>query len=108
MKDQVEAEAGIKSEGQGSRVQWLIRSGPLIPPRFLVGQDDMSRSKAGGADPVAYQHKFFCEQVLYRALKTKTELMTNFQTEWKDGLRLGHVRSSNEVLIGTTEGVVGP
>ena len=46
------------------------------------------------------------EKVWYKELKTKTEHRDKLETEWKQGLWLGHPRSSNEIYIGTREGVV--
>ena len=46
------------------------------------------------------------EKVWYKELKTKAEHRDKLETEWKERLRLGQSRSSNEIYIGTREGVV--
>ena len=39
-------------------------------------------------------------------MRTKTERKDKLETEWKEGLWLGHSRNSNEIYIGTKGGVV--
>ena len=39
-------------------------------------------------------------------LTNKSERIAKLETELKEGVLLGHARSSNEILIGTREGVV--
>ena len=48
----------------------------------------------------------FGETVLYRESKTQNEKKEAMEVKWREGLWLGHVRSSQEVLIGTEDGVV--
>ena len=48
----------------------------------------------------------FGEKVWFKGLRKKSELLAKLESQWKEGLWLGHARSSNEILIGTREGVV--
>ena len=50
--------------------------------------------------------ELFGEKVWFKELKTKAEQKDKAETEWFEGLWLGHARSSNETLIGTRQGVV--
>ena len=45
----------------------------------------------------------FGETVMYKKLKKKKNIL---DTDWEQGLWLGHARTSTEILIGTSEGVV--
>ena len=49
----------------------------------------------------------FGEKVLYRQSKRPGERKEAMEVKWREGIWLGHARSSQEVLIGTEEGVVG-
>ena len=46
------------------------------------------------------------EKVWYKEVREGKERRNQLETEEKEGIWLGHARSSNEALIGTREGVV--
>ena len=46
------------------------------------------------------------EKVWYKQIRKNKNQEDKLQTEWFEGIWLGHNRSSNEILIGTPEGVV--
>ena len=48
----------------------------------------------------------FAEKVWYKEMRDNKRHEAKLESEWKEGLWLGHQRSSNEMVIGTTEGVV--
>jgi hypothetical protein len=48
----------------------------------------------------------FGEAVWYRELRVIKDRKNKYETEWRDGIWLGHSRRSNEHIIGTVEGVV--
>ena len=106
MKDQVETEAAVKLEGRDNIVQWLVRWGAMVPSRFLVGKDGKTPFERRRGRTCNIPTEKFGEHVWYKGLRTKSELLAKLESEWKEGLWLGHARSSNEILIGTREGVV--
>ena len=74
-----------------------------------------NRYQQGSDGKTAYQHQTgplrrraipFGETVFYRESRTKTEKKQVIEVKWHEGLWLGHVRSNQEVLIGTEDGVV--
>lgn len=48
----------------------------------------------------------FGEKVWYKQLKEQGGKKDKFKSDWSEGVWLGHTSSSNEVLVGTVEGVV--
>eukprot|EP00973_Karenia_brevis_P075935 10550128-Karenia_brevis.AAC.1 len=48
----------------------------------------------------------FGERVWYKQLREQKERRNKFETEWKEGVWLGHSRNRNEILIGTSDGTV--
>ena len=42
----------------------------------------------------------------YKEIREGKEHANKTETEWKEGIWLGHARGSNEVLVGTKDGVV--
>ena len=106
IKDQVETEAAVKLEGQDNIVQWLVRWEAMVPSRFLVGKDGKTPFERRRGRPCNIPTEKFGEKVWFKGLRTKSELLAKLESQWKEGLWLGHARSSNEILIGTREGVV--
>ena len=41
--------------------------------------------------------------VWYKELKSKTEAQNKLESQWQEGIWLGHTRDSNEALIGNKE-----
>ena len=48
----------------------------------------------------------FGEQVWFKALRRTKQRTNKFESEWQEGIWLGHARASDETIIGTPEGVV--
>ena len=72
MKDQVEAEAGVKLEGKDNIVQWLVRWGAMVPSRFLVGKDGKTAFERSRGRPCNTPTDKFGEKVWYKELTTKS------------------------------------
>ena len=48
----------------------------------------------------------FGEKVWYKELRTSKERRDKFESEWGEGVWLGHGRDSNVAIVGTTNGTV--
>ena len=81
----------------------MERNAPVKVPHWQGWQDSLRRRR-GRQCKIATER--FGEKVWYKELKSKTEAQDKGETAWAEGLWLGHARSSNEVLIGTRDGVV--
>ncbi len=87
-------------------LQWLIRWAAMLPSRLLVGKDYTTAYERRRGRKCNIATEKFGEYVWYRELRSKTEAQEKMKTDWHEGVWLGHNRDSNEVLIGTDNGVV--
>ena len=106
LKEHVEDKAKIKLSTADVLVNWLIRWSAMICSRYMVGRDgktpyERRRGRRCNIPAVA-----FGEKVHYKELRQSKEQKEKFQSEWRHGVWLGHARSSNEHLIGTSEGAI--
>ena len=106
LKSQIEEEAKIKLDGTDVIVQWIVRWAAMLPSRFLKGKDGKTAFQRRRGRKCEIPTEKMGEKVWYKELKGKDDTKGKFETDWKEGLWLGHARSSNEIVIGTREGVV--
>ena len=106
MKSQIEEKAGIKIEGKDIKTQWMIRLAAMLPSRFLVGKDGKTAFERRRGRRGDIPTEIPGETVWYKELRIKTERKDKLETEWKEGLWLGHSRNCNEIYIGTRGEVV--
>ena len=106
MKYQMEEKAQAKLTEISDVSEWMIRWAAMVPSRYLIGHDgrtayERRRGRKCRIGVVPFGETVMCKEL--REGKTQKDKM---DTEWKDGIWLGHARESNEVLIGTDDGVV--
>ena len=106
IKEHLEDKAKIKIGTQEAIVQWIVRWAAMLVSRYLVGRDgrtayERRRGRACRA-PVAA----FGEKVWYKQVRDSKERKDKFESEWMQGIWLGHSRNTNETIIGTKEGTV--
>ena len=85
---------------------WLIRWAAMLPSRYLVGKDGQTpierrRGRKCGIEVFPYG-----ETVWYKELRESKARKNQLESEHKEGIWLGHSRSSNEAIIGTLDGIV--
>ena len=105
-KEQLEELAKMKVQPDDVVVLWMVRWAAINCSRFLVGKDGKTgyerRTGRKCKTPVA----MFGETVWYKELRDNKHRGDNFNTEWKEGIWLGHSHNSNETIIGTTDGAI--
>ena len=106
LKGQVEAKAKIKIESHDVIVQWMVRWAAMMVSRYLVGKDGRTAYERRRGRKCKVPLAGFGEKVWYKQIREQKERRDKLATEWKEGVWLGHSRSSNETVIGTTDGVV--
>ena len=78
----------------------------MLPSRFLVGKD----GKTGYERRRGRKCKLHCvpqgEKVWYKGIRKNKSQESKMETEWHEGIWLGHNSNSNEIIIGTTKGVI--
>ena len=84
----------------------MIRWAAMLPSTLLVGKDGKTAFERRRGRRCDIPTEILVEKVWYRELRTRTERKDKLETEWKEGLWLGHSRNSNEIYIGTRSVVV--
>ena len=88
-------------------VQWLLRWAAMVGSRYKIGTDGKTayeRLKGRRCNVVAIP---LGECVWYKQLKDDEGRGGHrMESDWMEGVWLGHSRSTSETLIGTKEGVV--
>ena len=106
LKYQLEEKTGVAIDSDAPIMQWLVRWAAMVPSRFLVGKDQKTAFERRRGRKCNIPVEIFGEKVWYKELKAKNGVQNKLETDWHEGAWLGHARSSNEVLIGTAQGVV--
>jgi hypothetical protein len=105
-KLQIEDKADMKIQGDEAIVEWMVRWAAMVVSRYLVGKDGRTayeRRKGRLCRMVCIP---FGETVWYREVRKNKEQVGKLETEMHEGIWLGHASQTNEVLIGTPEGVI--
>ena len=102
----MEDEADTNLSGTDNIVQWMFRWGAMLPSRFLVGTEGKTAYERRRGRRCNIPTERFGEKVWYKELHGKADNKHKMETDWREGLWLGHSRNSNEILVGTREGVV--
>jgi hypothetical protein len=106
LKDQIEYQIDGKISSGAPIMLWLIRWAAMIPSRFLKGKDmktPYERRRGRKCDiPVVP----FGETVWFKRIRDGKTHKDKMESEWEEGIWLGHHRESNEVIVGTSDGVL--
>ena len=106
LRDQIEWKAQMEIEVGDNIVLWMIRWAAMMCSRFLVGKDGRTAYERRRGRRCKIPVVAFGETVWYKRIRESKERRNKFDSEWEEGLWLGHARNSNEAVIGTSEGVV--
>ena len=103
-KDQLEDRIQGIIEPGDPIMQWIIRWAGMVISRYVVGPDGKTayeriRGRKCRTDVVKIG-----EKVLYRKLKAARG--GKVESDWEEGVWLGHNNRSSQVVIGTQDGVV--
>ena len=74
--------------------------------RFLVGKDGRTAIERRRGRKCNIPTVPCGECVWYKEIREGKERRDKFNSEWKEGIWLGHARNSNEIVIGTKDGAV--
>ena len=106
LKEQVEHLSGVQLECAGNLTQWMVRWAAMLCSRYLVGQDGLTAYERRRGRRCRMPVVIFGEKVWFKEIRAGKERKDKFQSEWLEGIWLGHSRSANEHIIGAQEGVV--
>ena len=105
-KDMIEAKIGEEISSDCVIMLWLVRWVAMLYSRFKVGTDGKTAYERQKGRKCKQEVIPFAEKVMYKKLKESGARKHILESQWDEGLWLGHSRISNEVLIGTRTGVV--
>ena len=106
LKEHVEHKTGFKITGADILTPWMIRWSAELYSRYAVGRDGLTPYERRRGRRCTIPVAAFGEKVWYKELRQHHERRDKMESEWFEGLWLGHTRNSNEHLIGTHGGVV--
>ena len=106
LKDQVEYRTGGKVKADSDIMQWLIRWAAMVQTRFKRKANGKTAYEEIKGRKCNLEVVPFGEKVWYKKLKESGESEDKAEMKWEEGIWLGHIGRTNEVAIGTSEGVV--
>ena len=106
LKDMMEFKAKINIEQDDVIVPWMVRWAAMLISRFKVGKDGKTGYERRRGRKCKIPVVPFGETVWYKLVRETKDRKDKFNSEWEEGVWLGQVRSSNEIVIGTKDGVV--
>jgi len=106
LKEQLEHEAEMTIKPGDVITLWMVRWAAMLVSRYMVGKDGLTAYERRRGRKCKVPVAKFAEKVWYKKMRDSKERKDKFESEWEEGIWLGHGRASNEVLIGTLNGVV--
>ena len=85
---------------------WAIRWAAMLTSRFLVGADGRTAYERRRGRRCNLECVPFGEYVWFKQVREGNDRTNKTESEWSEGIWLGHARQSNEHVIGTEQGVV--
>ena len=95
-----------KAEVELGASDWMVRWAAMMVSRFLVGKDGLTAYERRRGRKCRIPVVAFGKKVWYKEIRPGKERANKLESEWREGLWLGHSRRSNEAVIGTRAGVV--
>ena len=104
LKEQMEDKMQGVIDAEDPIMQWLVRWAAMMMNRCSVGQDGKTPFERVRGRRCKTEVIRFGEKVWYKKLKPTG--LGSMDSAWDEGIWMGHNNKSNEVVIGTAEGVV--
>ena len=105
LKEQMEDKMQGVLDAEDDIMQWLVRWAAMMMNRCRVGPDGKTAfEKVRRGRKCRVEIIRFGEKVWYKVLKPTGK--GSMDSAWEEGIWMGHNNKSNEVVIGTAEGVV--
>ena len=106
LKDQIEYNIGGALNSGAPIMLWLIRWAAMLPSRYLKGKDGCTPYERRRGRKCEVPVVPFGETVWYKRIREGKVHKNKMESEWEEGVWLGHHRNTNEMVIGTSKGVV--
>jgi hypothetical protein len=105
IKAHIEDKGKVHLQLGGVLVQRLVGWRAMLASRFCVGRDSRRTYERRRGHQCRVPTVHFGELVLYKEVRETKGRKNKVDSEWKEGIWLGHARNSDHVIIGTTDGV---
>ena len=102
----MEDKAKIELKSDDIIVQWMIRWAAMLVSRCSTGKDGLTPYERRRGRRCRIPMVPFGEKVYYKETRGTKDRVNKFDSEWKEGVWLGPARGSNEIIVGTGQGVV--
>ena len=106
LKEQIEDKTDAKLSAGDAITLWLVRWAAMVISRYLVGKDGRTAYERRRGRPCRLEALPCGEKVWYKEVWGGKDRKDKFNSEWEEGIWLGHTRSTNEMVMGTKDGVV--
>ena len=106
IKDVSEDKANISLDSWDIITQWIVRWAAMSVSRYMVGKDGRTAYERRRGRRCNVPSVPLGEIVSHKQIREHKEAKNKFDPELHEGVWLGHVRMTNETIIGTKEGVV--
>ena len=104
MKDALEKRYGQEVDSRSPTLHWLVRHAASLITRYQVGSDGRTAYERWKGKQHKKELAEFGECVHFRH-STAAKKPTKLEAQWEDGIWLGIADKSDEVYVGTAEGV---
>ena len=101
LREHVQDKAEVERGASDVIVLWMVRWAAMMVSRFLVGKDGLTAYERRRGRKCRIPVVAFGEKVWYKEIRPGKERANKLESEWREGLWLGHSRRSNEAIIGT-------
>ena len=106
LKEQIEHKAAIQLKGSDNIISWMVRWSAMVYSRFAIGRDGLTAYERRRGRRCTIPTVCFGERIWYKELRQFHDRRDKLDSEWFEGIWLGHSRGSNEHIVGTDSGVI--
>ena len=105
LKSALDARLGKRVPPEATVLLWLIEYSGVLLSRFAIGKDGKTAYQRIKGRACSRPMAEFGESVWYKQLQTQDDRHADMEPRWEEGIWLGMNPRTNEVLIGTPNGV---
>jgi hypothetical protein len=106
LKDQIEYNTNSKLGTSDVIVLWMIRWAAMMTSRYLKGKDNETPYQRRRGRICEIPVVPYGEKVWFKRIREQKSQKDKMESEWEEGIWLGHNRATNESVIGTENGVI--
>ena len=105
LKAQLEEKTGMTLHPGDSITAWMVRWAAMLYSRYAVGKDGLTPYERRRGRKCRVPAVCFGEKVWFKLLRVEKDRKDKFESDMREGVWLGHTRSSNEHVVGTKFGI---